>query len=241
MPPYHVPTCSCYLYLIHLLYYTGTCSIFFTLCPLFWLLSSMLCNFKQQHICGQCSLSFYPLYDICLLYCTLARTHSCPPYVYSSQPPILQISPIDHIPNPFFYGGTWILWIKACFFIFDLHKTPLEHIHECPIHARDVPPCPYPYPTTLAPPSHPRATNVGIYGLLGQLSSKSIIGFGDAGLLVGGKNMADIDTGTLLYVCALIHTEAFVAGEYVCPFFHGIPSAGACDRPGPQVEHLVCF
>ena len=53
--------------MIHLLYYTVTRSIFFTLRTMFWLLSSMLCNFKQYNICGQCSLSFAPLYHICLV------------------------------------------------------------------------------------------------------------------------------------------------------------------------------
>ena len=54
-----------------------------------------------------------------------------------------------------------------------------------------------------------------IHGLLGQLPCEPVSGLRNLKELAGGKKTpADIDTGTLIFVCALTHKEAYNARQY---------------------------
>ena len=59
---------------------------------------------------------------------------------------------------------------------------------------------------------------MGVAGLLGELPGGSMEetqhGFSQLAILLDGIRRVDLDTGTLCYVCALRHKEAFNAGNY---------------------------
>jgi len=56
---------------------------------------------------------------------------------------------------------------------------------------------------------------MGIRGLLPELPCRSGTGFGQLEELRDGNNKGEIDSGTLIYVCALMHREAYDAGDYL--------------------------
>ena len=55
---------------------------------------------------------------------------------------------------------------------------------------------------------------MGVKGLLYQLPCTPAIGFYALVELSNRDNPVDIDTGTLIFVCALVHIEAYRVGNY---------------------------